>query len=86
MAAFESAKGLIRKEIGRQIKLRHVPELTFKLDTAQEYSRHIESILEGLDIKRDDETKDDETVDDETEDDKTEDDQTGGETGTDDEE
>lgn len=50
LKAFDSAKGLIRKEIGRQIKLRHVPELNFKADTSQEYGRHIESILEGLEI------------------------------------
>ena len=57
LAAFEGAKGLFRKEVGRQVKLRHVPELRFKLDTTQEYSRHIESILEGLDIKRDEEVE-----------------------------
>lgn len=60
LAAFESAKGLIRKEVGQQIKLRHVPEIKFKLDHSQEYSRHIESILQGLDIKADEEQEDEE--------------------------
>lgn len=49
MAALRSAKGLIRKEIGRQMKLRHVPDLIFKMDTSLEYGRHIEEILQGLD-------------------------------------
>lgn len=48
LAAMRSAKGLIRKEIGRQIKLRHVPDLIFKIDTSMEYGRHIEEIIRGL--------------------------------------
>lgn len=49
LAAMQSAKGLIRKEIGKQIKLRHVPDLIFKMDTSMEYGRHIEEIIQGLD-------------------------------------
>ena len=51
--ALASAKGFIRKEIGRQIKLRHVPELIFKIDKSLEYGRHIEEIISELDIKHD---------------------------------
>lgn len=46
--AFQSAKGLIRKEIGKNIKLRHVPELHFQIDTSQEYGRQIETIIAEL--------------------------------------
>ena len=53
--ALASAKGFIRKEIGRQIKLRHVPDLIFKIDKSLEYGRHIEEIISELDIKHDDE-------------------------------
>ena len=49
MAALRSAKGLIRREIGKQVKLRHVPELIFKMDTSMEYGRHIEEIIQNLD-------------------------------------
>lgn len=49
LAALQSAKGLIKREIGRQVKLRHIPELTFKMDTSMEYGRHIEEIIHGLD-------------------------------------
>ncbi|MCI8647021.1 MAG: 30S ribosome-binding factor RbfA [Firmicutes bacterium] len=49
LAALRSAKGLIRREIGKQVKLRHVPDLIFKMDTSMEYGRHIEEIIEGLD-------------------------------------
>ncbi len=49
LAAMRSAKGLIRREIGKQVKLRHVPDLIFKMDTSLEYGRHIEEIIQSLD-------------------------------------
>ena len=48
LEGFEKAKGFIRKEIGHRMKLRHVPELIFKIDHSMQHSRHIESILETL--------------------------------------
>ena len=54
LAAFKSAKGLIKKEIGRQVKLRHVPDLIFKPDNSMEYGRHITKIIDSLGIKHDD--------------------------------
>jgi len=53
LAALRSAKGLIKKEIGRQVKLRHIPELIFKPDNSLEYGRHITKIINSLDIKHD---------------------------------
>lgn len=50
LQAFQSAKGLIRKEIGKQIKLRHVPDLLFKIDTSLEYGRHISQVISELGI------------------------------------
>lgn len=55
LEAMKSARGFIRKEIGRQIKLRHVPDLIFKLDKSMEYGRHISKIIDGLDIRHDEE-------------------------------
>jgi len=54
LAAFKSAKGLIKKEIGRQVKLRHIPDLIFKPDNSMEYGRHITKIIDSLGIKHDD--------------------------------
>ena len=51
--ALASAKGFIRKEIGRQIKLRHVPDLIFKIDKSLEYGRHIDELISTLDIRHD---------------------------------
>ena len=55
LEAMKSARGFIRKEIGRQIKLRHVPDLIFKIDKSMEYGRHISKIIDGLDIRHDEE-------------------------------
>lgn len=55
LAAFHSARGIIRSEIGKQIKLRHVPELKFKMDKSMEYGRHMEEVIGRLGVKRDEE-------------------------------
>ena len=55
LEAMKSAKGFIRKEIGRQVKLRHVPDLIFRIDKSMEYGRHIYKIIDGLDIRHDEE-------------------------------
>lgn len=54
---FESCSGLIRREIGRRMKLRHAPELIFKMDHSMDYGRHIDEVLRSLEEK---EEKDDE--------------------------
>ena len=48
LEAFNSAKGFIRNRVGRELKLRHTPELIFKVDHSMEYSRHIEDIISTL--------------------------------------
>ncbi|MGI6727869.1 MAG: 30S ribosome-binding factor RbfA [Anaerovoracaceae bacterium] len=50
LEAFRSAKGLIRKEISKKIKIRRVPELLFKIDTSMEYGQHISKVIAELDI------------------------------------
>lgn len=44
-AALESAKGVIRSEVGRQTGLRHTPSLTFEADEVQANAQHIEDLL-----------------------------------------
>lgn len=43
--ALDSAKGLIRTEIGRQTGIKHTPSLTFVLDAVPENARHIDALL-----------------------------------------
>jgi len=44
----ESAKGYIRKELGRRISLRYTPEIMFLFDPSIEYAIHIEEILRNI--------------------------------------
>ena len=44
-AALESAKGLIRSEVGKQLGMRHVPSLTFIADALPETARQIDDLL-----------------------------------------
>jgi ribosome-binding factor A len=45
-AALESAKGLLRSEVGKQLGMRHVPNLEFIHDALPENARHIDDLLE----------------------------------------
>lgn len=45
-AALESAKGLIRSEVGKQVGLRLTPTVEFHLDTVPETSAHLAAALE----------------------------------------
>jgi ribosome-binding factor A len=45
-AALESAKGLLRSEVGKQLGMRHVPNLEFIHDALPETARHIDDLLE----------------------------------------
>lgn len=44
-AALESARGVIRSEVGRQTGVRHTPSITFVMDEVQENVQHIEELL-----------------------------------------
>jgi ribosome-binding factor A len=47
-AALESAKGLIRSEVGKQLGMRHVPNLEFIHDALPESARQIDDLLERV--------------------------------------
>lgn len=48
MKGLNSAKGYIRKELGRRINLRYTPEIMFKFDASIEYAIHIGEVLQYL--------------------------------------
>ncbi len=48
LKGLQKAKGFLRTEIGRRIKLRHVPDLVFKMDTSIDYGNKIDSILREI--------------------------------------
>ena len=45
MEALERARGFIRRELGREVDLRCVPEILFELDTNMEYAAKINQLL-----------------------------------------
>lgn len=48
LQGFEHAAGFIRGQLGKHLKLRYTPELTFKLDTTIAYGVRISRILHDL--------------------------------------
>ncbi len=46
--ALQKAKGYIRTELGKSLKLRHVPELEFKLDKSIEQGFRIAALLDEI--------------------------------------
>ncbi len=50
----ESASGWLRRELGRQLRLRNVPELTFHYDRSIERGERISSILDELGLSDED--------------------------------
>ena len=43
-----SAKGFLRREVGKLLRMRFVPEIIFKFDDSVAYGNHIESILKQI--------------------------------------
>jgi len=48
LTALRSATGFIRTELGKRIRLRHVPELVFVLDQSIAHGQRIETLLRQL--------------------------------------
>ncbi|NLZ93725.1 MAG: 30S ribosome-binding factor RbfA [Firmicutes bacterium] len=51
LAALTKATGFIRSEIGKRIRLRHTPELTFQLDRSISYGAYINDVLRKIERK-----------------------------------
>jgi ribosome-binding factor A len=46
--ALSKAVGFVRSEIGKRIRLRHTPEISFQLDKSIAYGAHINQVLRDL--------------------------------------
>ena len=55
MQGLESAKGVVRKEIGDKVRTFNTPEVKFIYDDSMEYGQHIDNIISSLNISHDDE-------------------------------
>jgi ribosome-binding factor A len=54
----DSARGYVRKELGRRIRMKYTPEITFQFDPSIEYAIHIGEVIEQ--IRKEREEKEDE--------------------------
>lgn len=59
LAALSRAAGFVRSEIGKRIRLRHVPEIVFKYDPSIEQGAHIAKLLRDVGVNAETEGKDD---------------------------
>jgi ribosome-binding factor A len=48
----DSAKGYVRKELGRRMGLRYTPEIMFQFDPSIEYAIHIGEVIHHLEQER----------------------------------
>lgn len=58
LSGMRSAKGFIKKEIGRQIRLKHMPELIFKIDSSLDYGRHMDEVISKVMSEQEDRNED----------------------------
>jgi ribosome-binding factor A len=52
-AGLNSAKGFIRREVGKNLTIRHTPELLFKYDSSLDYASRIDSLLKDISSEHD---------------------------------
>ena len=48
MKGLQSARSHLRSELGRQMRMKYLPELTFELDTQPEEAEHLEALFKKL--------------------------------------
>ncbi len=48
LQGLNSAKGFIKREVGRRLHLRYVPEIVFKFDPSLEYADHMNRLIREL--------------------------------------
>ena len=53
MEGLQSALGFVRREIGKRIRLRFTPEISFAPDKSLDYSEHIQKLLLKIEKERD---------------------------------
>lgn len=54
LEGLERAKGYVRTQLGRRIKLRHVPELLFRYDESFDYAQRISNVMRSIEHTEED--------------------------------
>ncbi len=52
LEGLNSARGYVRRELGRRISLRYTPDITFQFDPSIEYAIHIDEVIHHLHEER----------------------------------
>lgn len=60
LIGLSKAKGFIRSEIGKRIRLRITPEITFEWDESLEYGHRIENLIHQINTEQDDKKNEEE--------------------------
>lgn len=47
-SALKRASGFIQRELGKRLKLRYTPEISFQFDKSVEYGAHIEELIQKI--------------------------------------
>ncbi len=47
-SALKRACGFIQHEIGKRLRLKHIPEISFQFDSSVEYGAHIEELIQKI--------------------------------------
>ena len=58
MKGLKSAAGFLRRELGRNLKLRYCPEIVWALDDSITYGAKMLKLINSLEVKHDDEEAD----------------------------
>ena len=46
--ALKKATGFIKKELGRRVRMRNMPDITFELDNSMEYGEHMDRVIKEV--------------------------------------
>lgn len=48
IGALKKATGFIKKELGRRVRMRNMPDITFGLDNSMEYGEHMDKVIKEV--------------------------------------
>ena len=46
--ALKKATGFIKRELGRRVRMRNMPDITFELDNSMEYGEHMDRVIKEV--------------------------------------
>ncbi len=56
---FQSAAGYIKRRLGRELRLKYIPDLSFQLDHSFEYGKKIDQLIRAVQAEKDEDVEGD---------------------------